>query len=110
MAQHAAPGWAFLTSHAQVLVCIARDPGVRLRDIGDRVGITERAAHRIVADLADAGYITRQRTGRRNHYTINAHLPLPDTIAHEQNVGQLIEILTATHAPHRRVERTGTRG
>ena len=83
MTEHAAPGWAFLTNHAQVLVCIARDPGVRLRDIGERVGITERAAHRIVAELADAGYITRQRNGRRNHYTINAHLPLPDTLARE---------------------------
>jgi hypothetical protein len=57
---------------------IARDPGVRLRDIGDRVGITERAAHRSVVELADAGYITRRRNGRRNHYTINADLPLPD--------------------------------
>jgi len=109
MAEHAAPGWAFLTSHAQVLVCIARDPGVRLRDIGERVGITERAVYRIVADLADAGYITRRRIGRRNHYTINAHLPLPDAIAREQNVGQLIEILTATRAPNRR-DRTGTSG
>jgi DNA-binding IclR family transcriptional regulator len=110
MAEHVAPGWTFLTNHAQVLVCIARDPGVRLRDIGERVGITERAAHRIVVDLAAAGYITRQRTGRRNQYTINAHLPLPDTIAREQNVGQLIEILTETHAPDRRVDRTGTSG
>src|SRR6201996_7468521 len=105
MTEHAVPGWTFLTSHAQVLVCIARDPGVRLRDIGERVGITERAAHRIVVDLPDPSYFTRRRTGRRNHYTINAHLPLPDRIAHEQNVGQLIEILTATHAPHRRVDR-----
>ncbi len=60
MAETAARGWTFLTNHAQVLVCIARDPGVRLRDIGERVGITERAAHRIVAELADAGYVTRQ--------------------------------------------------
>jgi DNA-binding IclR family transcriptional regulator len=110
MAEHVTPGWAFLTNHAQVLVCIARDPGVRLRDIGDRVGITERAAHRIVAELADAGYVTRQRTGRRNQYTINAHLPLPDAIAREQKVGQLIEVLSATHAPDRRIDRTGTSG
>lgn len=105
---HAAPGWTFLTNHAQVLVCIARDPGVRLRDIGDRVGITERATHRIVAELADAGYITRHRNGRRNHYTINAHLPLPDTIAHEQNIGQLLEILTATYGSNQTLGRTGT--
>jgi predicted ArsR family transcriptional regulator len=99
-----------LTNHAQVLVCIARDPGVRLREIGERVGITERAAHRIVAELADAGYITRQRNGRRNHYKINAHLPLPDTIAREQNVGQLLEILTTAHGSNETVDRAGTRG
>jgi hypothetical protein len=97
MAESPKPGWMFLTNHAQALVCIAHDPGVRLRDIGERIGITERAAHRIVADLADAGYITRERNGRRNRYTINAHFPLPDPIAREQNVGELLAILTATH-------------
>jgi hypothetical protein len=110
MAGSPAPGWTFLTNHAQVLVCIARDPGVRLRDIGQRVGITERAAHRIVAELAAAGYITRQRNGRRNHYTINSHLPLPDPIAREQNVGELLEILTATRGPQGRLDLTGTSG
>ena len=110
MTEKTAPGWTFLTNHAQVLVCIAGDRGVRLRDIGERVGITERAAHRIVAELADAGYVTRQRNGRRNYYTINAHLPLPDPIAREQNVGELLEILTATHRSDRMVERTGTSG
>jgi predicted transcriptional regulator len=94
MSETAAPLWAFLTNHAQALVCIARDPGIRLREIGERVGITERAAHRIVAELADAGYITRERNGRRNRYTINAHYPLPDPIAREQNVGELLAILT----------------
>jgi hypothetical protein len=108
MAERAAPGWTFLTNHAQALVCIAGDPGVRLRDIGERVGITERAAHRIVAELADAGYITRERDGRRNHYTINAHLPLPDPIAREQNVGELLDVLSATHGSNRMVERTAT--
>lgn len=93
MPESTAPGWAFLTNHAQVLVCIARDPGIRLREIGDSVGITERAAHRIVVELADAGYITRERNGRRNHYTINAHFPLPDPIAREKNVGELLAIL-----------------
>jgi DNA-binding MarR family transcriptional regulator len=96
MVEKPAATWTLLTSHAQVLVCIADDPSVRLRDIGDRVGITERAAHRIVAELAAAGYITRQRNGRRNHYTINTHLPLPDPVARHQNVGELLEILTAT--------------
>jgi hypothetical protein len=108
MAQNTAPAWTFLTNHAQVLVCIARDPGVRLREIGERVGITERAAHRIVADLAAAGYITRSRNGRRNQYTINACLPLPEPIAREQNVGGLLEILTATRGSERRIAGSGT--
>ena len=90
------PGWGFLTTHARVLACIAHDPGVRLRDIGEKLGITERAAHRVVTELAVAGYITRQRNGRRNHYTINAHLPLRDAIIPDQNIGELLEILTGT--------------
>jgi predicted transcriptional regulator len=94
-----APSWTFLTNHAQVLVCIANDPGVRLREIGDRVGITERAAHRIIVELTDAGYITRERNGRRNRYTINADLPVHDPIARDQNVGHLIEILSALRRP-----------
>jgi MarR family protein len=107
MAESTAPGWTFLTNHAQVLVCIARDPGVRLREIGGRVGITERAAHRIVVELADAGYITRERNGRRNRYTVNAHFPLPDPIAREQNVGELLAILTSP-AQTERVGRSGS--
>ena len=110
MADRTSPGWTFLTNHAQVLVCIARDPGVRLREIGDRVGITERAAYRIVAELADAGYIARERNGRRNRYTINALSPLPDPIAREQNVGELLEILTAAEGSERRVDRAGASG
>ena len=88
------PTWTFLTNHAQVLICIARDEGIRLRDIGERVGITERAAHRIVTELTNAGYITRERTGRRNRYTINHGSRLPDPISPEQNIGALLEILT----------------
>ncbi len=98
MMENTTSGWSFLTNHAQALVCIARDPGSRLRDIGDRIGITERAAHRIVTELTTAGYITRHRNGRRNHYTINAHLPLPDSIAREQNIGVLLEVLTGAGA------------
>jgi MarR family len=110
MAEDTVPGWTLLTNHAQVLVCIARDPGIRLRDIGERVGITERAAHRIVVELADAGYITRERNGRRNHYTINAHFPLPDPIAREQNVGELLAILTDPPATNGRGGRSRTSG
>ncbi|MGA2470651.1 MAG: MarR family winged helix-turn-helix transcriptional regulator [Solirubrobacteraceae bacterium] len=95
MTPESTPSWAFLTNHGQVLVCIARDPGIRLRDLGERVSVTERAAHRIVAELAAAGYITRERTGRRNRYTINAHSPVPDPIVGEHKIGELLEILLA---------------
>jgi DNA-binding MarR family transcriptional regulator len=84
--------WSFLTNHAQVLVCIAHDPEVRLREIGDTVGITERAAHRIVVELVTAGYISRERRGRRNHYTIEPDLPLPDPLARGRKVGDLLSI------------------
>ena len=93
MHETATPQWGFLTNHGQVLVCIARDPEARLRDIGERVGITERAVHRVVGDLVTAGYVTRERQGRRNRYTLNEHLALPDTIVREANVGELLGIL-----------------
>ena len=109
MAENTGPRWTFLTNHAQVLVSIARDPGIRLRDIGERVGITERAAHRIVVELADAGYITRERNGRRNRYTINAHFPLPDLVAREQNIGELLAVLTGP-AQTKRVGRSHSSG
>lgn len=78
MTSDPASGWTFLTNHARVLTCVAHDPGIRLRDIGDQIGITERAVHRIVTELAAAGYITRERVGRRNHYTVNPTLPAQD--------------------------------
>jgi MarR family len=93
MRQDGTPGWSFLTNYAQVILCIAHDPGVRLREIGEAVGITERAAHRIVVELAAAGYISRTRNGRRNHYTIESDLPLPDPLARGQKVGDLLAIL-----------------
>lgn len=95
MAESIVPRWTFLTNHAQVLVCIANDPGVRLREIAERIGITERAVHRIVVELGDAGYVTRERIGRRNQYTIKAERPIHDAIARDrgQSVGQLLEVL-----------------
>jgi hypothetical protein len=93
MARDETPTWSFLTNHAQVLLCIAQDPGIRLREIGEAIGITERAAHRIVVELADAGYISRTRHGRRNHYTIQSHLPLPDPVAREQKIGDLLTVV-----------------
>ena len=86
--------WSFLTNHARVLICIAEDPGIRLREIGETVGITERAAHRIVGELADAGYVSRRRVGRRNYYTVRSDLPLPDSLARDRRVGDLLDVLT----------------
>jgi hypothetical protein len=91
--------WSFLTNHAQVLVCLAEDQDIRLRDIGASVGITERAAHRIVGDLIAAGYVSRERNGRRNRYKVRPHLPLPDPLARGQRVGDLLEILLAEGSP-----------
>ena len=68
--------WSFLTNHARVLLCIAHDPGVRLRDIAARVGVTERTAYGVVTDLTGAGYVVKHKDGRRNRYQIQAHLPL----------------------------------
>src|SRR5579875_891126 len=86
-------GWSFLTNHARVLLCIAEDPTVRLREIGDRVGVTERAAHRIVNELVAAGYVTRERSGRRNRYAVHRDLPLPDRLPRTQPLSELLAIL-----------------
>src|SRR6185437_5113767 len=93
MADEPRSSWAFLTNHAQVLVCVADEAGVRLRDSSERVGITERAAHRIGGELADAGYIPRERIGRRNAYVIHMERPLTDALAREQKVGDLLAVL-----------------
>jgi predicted ArsR family transcriptional regulator len=90
--------WSFLTSHARVLLCIAHDPGVRLRDIAASVGITERSAYGIVTDLTAAGYIVKQKNGRRNHYQIQAHLPLPEPTSRERTVGEVLALLAGTDA------------
>jgi DNA-binding IclR family transcriptional regulator len=93
MDRNSPPPWSFLTNHAQVLLCIAQDPQVRLRDIGAAVGITERAVHRIVVELEAAGYLTRGRSGRRNRYEIARGLPLPDRLARHQKVDDLLRVL-----------------
>jgi DNA-binding IclR family transcriptional regulator len=95
LGQAASGKFAFLTNHAQVLLCIAGDPGIRLREIGAQVGITERAAHRIVGELESASYVTRRRVGRRNQYTIEPQLPLPDRLVREQQVVDLLAIVGA---------------
>jgi hypothetical protein len=90
------PTWSFLTNHARVLLCIARDPGVRLRDIAASVGITERSAYGIVTDLADGGYVVKQKDGRRNRYRIQAHLPLPEPVSGEPAIGDMLALLAGS--------------
>jgi hypothetical protein len=90
---HAAPSWTFLSNHAHVLLCIARDPETRLRDIANAVGITERAAQRIVSDLVSSGYVTRERVGRRNRYEVHLDLPLRHPLEADAPVGVLLEAL-----------------
>lgn len=85
--------WNFLSNHARALLCIAHDPGVRLRDIGTALDITERRAYGIVADLADAGYVLKEKDGRRNRYQIQDHLPLRETVSRQRTIGELLDLL-----------------
>ena len=101
--------WSFLTNHARVLVCIAHDPGVRLRDIATTVGITERSAYGIVTDLTAAGYVVKEKDtdGRRNRYQIQTHLSLPEAIGQERTIGEVLDVLvdskTRRKRPNKRV-------
>jgi DNA-binding IclR family transcriptional regulator len=83
--------WTFLTNHAQVLLCLADTPDIRLRDVAERVGITERATQRILADLTEAGYVKTQRIGRRNRYTIDRR----HAMRHSAQLGYEIDALLA---------------
>jgi DNA-binding MarR family transcriptional regulator len=85
--------WRFLSNHTQVLLCLHRDPNARFRDIGQSVGITERAAQRIVADLIESGYVERERAGRRNHYSINTGIAMRHPAQHGHEIGELLELL-----------------
>jgi len=88
--------WTFLTTHARVLLLVARDPGVRLRDIAASLDITERSAFSIITDLVEAGYVIKEKDGRRNRYHIQAHLPLPEPTSQERTVGEVLALLTGT--------------
>ena len=85
--------WSFLTNHARALIHIAQSPDVRLRDLAVALGVTERTAFGVVADLTEAGYVVKQRDGRRNRYQIQASLPLGDEVARRGTVGELIDLL-----------------
>jgi hypothetical protein len=97
--------WGFLTNHALVLLCIARDPGTRLRDIADEVGITERSAFAIVSDLVAAGYVVKQKGGRRNRYRVETGLPLPEATGRRLVIGDLLVLLGGQEAGSAGTER-----
>lgn len=88
-----APAWTFLTNHAHVLLLIAQDPEILLRDVADKVGITERAVQRIVADLEAGHYLDRERTGRRNRYRVHADLPLRHPVEAHRTVAALLALI-----------------
>jgi DNA-binding MarR family transcriptional regulator len=87
------PAWTFLTNHAHVLLCIYRDSGIRLREVAQRVGITERMAQKIVAELAEAGYLVIEKQGRCNRYRVRRNLRLRHPLEKQHSVGRLLELL-----------------
>lgn len=87
-------GWTFLTNHAHVLLCLVGNPELRLRELADLVGITERATQRIVAELVDGGYVSRTRVGRRNVYAVHLELPLRHPLERAHTVGELLAQIT----------------
>ncbi len=94
-----ADDWTFFTNHAHVLFCVAGDPGIRHRDLAERVGITERAAQRIVADLVEAGYLAVRKEGRRNRYTLNPDRPLRHPVEWDHRIGEILAVLVADQPP-----------
>lgn len=101
--------WSFFTNHARALICIARDPGIRLRDLAVTINITERSAYGIVSDLVHAGYVVKEKEGRRNRYRVEAQLPLPESIGRERTVGDVLGLLTDVDAGRRPRQRTKER-
>ena len=85
--------WTFLTTHARVMLLVAHDPEVRLRDIAASLDITERSAFGIIADLVEAGYVLKEKDGRRNRYHIQAHLPLSEPASQERTIGEVLSLL-----------------
>ncbi len=91
--QEGSAAWAFLSNHGHVLVCVVRDPNVRVREIAQAVGVTERAVQRILRELEEAGVIVRTRQGRRTHYEVNEHVPLRHPIEAQHSVGELVRVV-----------------
>jgi predicted transcriptional regulator len=94
--------WSFFTNHARVLICISGDPGLRLRDLAATLDITERSAYGIVSDLVEAGYVVKEKDGRRNRYRVEAQLPLPEPVTRERTIGEVLGVLVDADARGRR--------
>ena len=97
--------WSFFTNHARVLICISRDPGLRLRDLAAALDITERSAYGIVDDLVEAGYVMKEKDGRRNRYRVQAQLPLPERVTQERTIGEVLGVLVDADARGHRKDR-----
>jgi MarR family len=91
--------WSFLTYHARVLLLVAHDPEARLRDIAASLNITERGAFGILTDLVEAGYVVKEKNGRRNRYHVQVHLPLPEPDGRERTVGEILALVTGADVP-----------
>jgi hypothetical protein len=99
--------WSFLSNYGKALVCIAHDPGVRLREIAAMLGVTERAAYGIVSELAAAGYVSKIRDGRRNRYDIQEHLPIEEAVGRDLTIGEVLELLVDRKASSKTAEVPG---
>lgn len=85
--------WTFLTNHARVLLCVAQHPGIRVREVAQSVGVTERCVQRILTELEEAGYVSRTHQGRRNYYEVHADLPLRHPSEQHRQVSALISLV-----------------
>jgi Mn-dependent DtxR family transcriptional regulator len=101
--------WSFLTNHAKAVLYIAGRPDARLRDLAEILGVTERTAFGIVNDLTEAGYVVKEKDGRRNRYEIQEHLPLRETMPRQRTVGELLELLVDFEPPRRSRRKGETR-
>ena len=100
---HGVAQWSFLTNHARALLFITSHADTRLRDLAAALDVTERTAFGLVADLTDAGYVVKERDGRRNRYHIQHHLPLPDAVSQERTIGEVLDLLgDVSRRPHNR--------
>lgn len=99
--------WSFLTNHGRALLFIAHDRDARLRDLAAALDVTERTAYGIVTDLCQAGYVVKEKEGRRNRYRIQAHLPLRDSIGRERTIGEVLDLLADRPSRRRARPRPG---